>query len=153
LRINLGKPVRIHVNGIEGAGTLTICQPETAPGTPFATARYNRGCATTLEAAILGYLVRLQMTAVAPQSCDQLFGSASVDFEVLRNLLEILVVTDCALSRINLASDQFFGKRETTRLATRTAVGAWQQVVGCFDARIFVDFQEALRNRQNRAKK
>ncbi len=78
-RVNLRKPVRIHVNRIEGAGTLTVRQSKAAPGAALATTRHDRRGATTFKATVLCYLVCLQAAATATQSSDQFFGSAGIN--------------------------------------------------------------------------
>ena len=126
LSIHLREPVGVHVNGVEGARGFAIRQPETAPGTSFAAAGYYGRCSTTFETLVFSNLVSLQVAAVTTQAGNQLLSTARVHLEILGDLLESIVGTDCALPRFDFTGYQFFCERQAARLSAGATIGARQ---------------------------
>ena len=109
------------------------------------------GCrAAAFETAILGNRMRLPLAARAAQSRDALFTAPGVDLQELRDTLERFVGADRALACLDLAGDEFLGKREAARLAASATVRAGQQLVGRLDPRVFIDLEKPLRDREYR---
>lgn len=153
LGIDLRQPISIHVDGIEGAGDLTVREAETTPGAALAPARnYGRGT-TTFEPSILGYLPCLETAAPTTEARDQLLLRTCIDLQILGNQLDIFVTCNRALTGADLPADQLLGKRETPRLAARTTIRSGQHFVGAFDPRILLHFQEPPCDRKDQAKK
>jgi hypothetical protein len=150
-RVDLRQAVGVHVNRIERAGALTIGKAEAAPGATLAAPRNQCRRATAFKALVLGDLVRLQVAAAAAQPRDQLFLAARVDLKVLGDLLDGVIGANRALTRHDLTGHQLLRERQAARLTAGATIGTGQELVGALDARVFLDFQEALRDSEHRA--